>query len=349
MDQAGVRPLVVAAEENGTGAEPGRRREIIEVPILSLRPGDSPRLKGEDKAHVMRLVETEQPLPPIIVDRRTMQVIDGIHRLMAASLKGQATIAVEFFEGSPEEAFLLGVQANVRHGLPLSQADRRAAALRILISHPDMSDRSIAESVGLGTRAVAEMRRSTDAVPELNARVGRDGKTRPLNGVEGRLRAAELISQNPTASLRHVARVAGVSPTTALDVRRRLERGEAPVPAGRGARAAEAAGKPEPVPEVESGSRSQVPAMALEKLLRDPSLRHNEQGRRLLRLLQETVSGAKSMRDIAAAVPSHCLPLVAEIAWRNSQIWQDFAGELDKRLKIANPLAERRLNGRAVS
>jgi hypothetical protein len=62
---------------------------VVAVPVLSLRPADSPRLNGEDKAHIARLAEMDTPLPPILVDRRTMRVIDGMHRLMAASLLGR--------------------------------------------------------------------------------------------------------------------------------------------------------------------------------------------------------------------------------------------------------------------
>jgi allophanate hydrolase subunit 2 len=70
------------------------RREVVTVPILSLRPGESLRLKGADKGHVARLAETESPLPPILVDRRSMRVIDGTHRLLAASLRGREMVDV---------------------------------------------------------------------------------------------------------------------------------------------------------------------------------------------------------------------------------------------------------------
>jgi hypothetical protein len=41
----------------------------VAVPVLSLRPADSPRLNGEDKARIARLAETETALPPILLDR----------------------------------------------------------------------------------------------------------------------------------------------------------------------------------------------------------------------------------------------------------------------------------------
>jgi hypothetical protein len=65
-----------------------------------------------------------------------MRVIDGLHRL-PASLKGQETISVEFFDGSPADAFLQAVKANVTHVLPLSQADRQAAVTRRTGKYPE--------------------------------------------------------------------------------------------------------------------------------------------------------------------------------------------------------------------
>ncbi len=313
-------------------------RKIVKVPLLALRPGESPRLGGEDRTHIAWLAETEGPLPPILVDRRSMRVIDGMHRLMAASLKGRDTIDVEFFDGREADAFLRAVEANVTHGLPLSQADRRAAAARIIGSHPHMSDRAIGESTGLAAKTVAAIRRrSTDAVSQLNARVGRDGRVRPLSGAEGRRRAAELLAEHPRATLREVARAAGVSPATAGDVRKRLERGDEPGPATSGG-----------VGRVGSPARREAaqvaPAIVLEKLLRDPSLRHNEQGRLLLRLLQHNAIGAQDRRGLIAAVPSHCAASVAQLALHYAQMWQSFAHDLEKRARVVDPLGSRRIS-----
>ena len=62
-----------------------------------------------------------------LVDRRTMKVVDGMHRLMAAALRGLETIDV-IFDGNKADLFLRAVEENVMHGLPLSQTDRRSAA-----------------------------------------------------------------------------------------------------------------------------------------------------------------------------------------------------------------------------
>jgi hypothetical protein len=333
---------------------------VVAVPVLSLRPADSPRLNGEDRAHIARLAETEANLPPILVDKRTMRVIDGMHRLMAASLQGRETIDVIFFDGNESDVFLRAVEENIAHGLPLSQADRRAAAERILMSHPHMSDRAIGHTAGLAAKTVAALRTkipsasgdgSSDDITQSNARVGRDGRVRPLDSGPSRLRAAELLGQQPSASLRDVARATGISPATVLDVRKRLERGESPVP-GRPAAPAATAGnvtrigaggdkapalgtRPRPYPAAPPD-----PVGVVEKLLRDPSLR-NDQGKRILRMLHVNAAGARQLPNDAAVVPPHCAGIVLELARVYAKMWHEFAHELDGRVRIIDPSSAR--------
>ena len=301
-----------------------------------------------------------------------MKVIDGMHRLMAASLQGRATINVIFFDGNEADVFLRAVEENVAHGLPLSQADRRSAAERIIESHPQMSDRAIGLSTGLAAKTVAAVRRrSADDIPQLSARVGRDGKVRPLDSGAGRRRAAEILAEQPEASLRDVAKVAGISPATVLDVRKRLERGESPLPAqsmahqpGNGAAgsgeestrvdndtANPAEGKSSTAPlrpvshgallgAAATGEKSPQTTNTVEKLLRDPSLRNSENGRQMLRLLHVTASRADLLPGMAATLPPHCVPMVAQVADQLSHLWQTFATELNRRARVIDPAGE---------
>jgi ParB-like chromosome segregation protein Spo0J len=332
---------------NGTASGPNARgqgtdagAEVVTVPVLSLRAGDSPRLNGEDKAHIARLAETETPLPPILVDRRTMHVIDGMHRLMAASLQGRETIDVVFFDGSDADVFLRAVEENVTHGLPLSQADRRAAAERIIESHPNLSDRAIGRAAGLAAKTVVAIRARSSNIPEGTARVGRDGRFRPLDSGEGRRRAAEFLVQQPEASLRDVARVAGISPATVRDVRKRIERGEPPTPEKVSASATVAAAGSDA--SASRASEVSAPADAVHKLLRDPSLRNNEQGKGMLRLLHVNAVGAEQLPDAAEAVPPHCVTVIVRLAEQYAQMWDEFARELNRRAQIIDPPASAR-------
>src|SRR4051812_33876066 len=180
------------------------------VAVGALTPADSPRLEGEDTEHIRMLAESDDVLPPIIVHRTAMRVIDGMHRLAAAKLRGDRTIEVRFFDGTESEAFVLGVQTNIAHGRPVSPADRTRAAERIVASHAAWSDRTIAAAVGLGARTVGEIRRRVEArgdIPrEGRVRIGRDGRVRPVDGAEGRLRASEAIRAQPDASVRQIAK-----------------------------------------------------------------------------------------------------------------------------------------------
>jgi ParB-like chromosome segregation protein Spo0J len=325
----------------------GKVTEVVAVPIMSLRAGKSPRLNGEDKAHIARLAETELPLPPILVDRNTMQVIDGMHRLMAASLRAQQTIDVVFFDGSEADIFLRAVEENVAHGLPLTQSDRQAAAERIVATHPRMSDRAIGQATGLAAKTVATIRkRSTEESQRSNIRIGRDGRARPLDASNARWRAAELLTDQPEASLRDVARAAGISPATVLDVRKRIERGESPVPErpaqnfGAGTGAVHDIRPPVP-PDAPPADVD--PAATVEKLLRDPSLRNNERGKGMLRLLQSNAVGAEQLPDAATTVPPHCVAIVVQLASQYAQMWQEFARELESRARIIDPSAATRL------
>lgn len=154
--------------------------QVTRVPIAALRPADSPRRNGEDASHVRLLAGSYDSLPPILVHRPTMRVIDGMHRLRAARLNGQSDIDVTYYDGDEAGAFIEAVRANVTHGLPLTLADRRAAAVRILESYPEMSDRSVGALTGLSGKTVgAARRRAGDRLPHPAYRLGRDGRRRP--------------------------------------------------------------------------------------------------------------------------------------------------------------------------
>lgn len=220
------------------GIDPSAPRR---VPLDALKPSDSPRAQRQDEEHVGKLADSDWEFDPILVHRGTMRVIDGMHRLSATALRGRREIAVRFFDGSEADAYVLSVQLNVRHGLPLTPAERRLAAGRILRSHPHWSDRAIAERTGLSGKTVGKLRRSASAeIPQSHTRVGRDGTVRPLSSAEGRRIAAALLAEDPGASLRELARGPGCPPVRSAmsgtgcgAVRARCRRGGATAPGPR--------------------------------------------------------------------------------------------------------------------
>ncbi|MFI6653663.1 hypothetical protein ACIBI8_39460 [Streptomyces sp. NPDC050529] len=358
-----------------------------QVPLGVLLAADSPRTTGENLAHARTLAASETALPPILVHRPTMRIIDGTHRVRAAILRQQAVIEAQFFDGTPEEAFVLAVEFNTTHGLALTLADRTAAAARILITHPQWSDRAVAARTGLAAKTVGALRRPLPqqaapaspptptatapapappavvvvdqapapvAAPEPaptapappaptapappaptapappapaasgTARIGRDGRVRPLSTAEGRREAARLIAADPGASLRQIARRAGVSAGTVRDVRRRAGLGEDPVPPRMREREPAVSA---PDPPAASGPRVDLDSL-VRNLCRDPALRQSDNGRLLLRMLDLHVAGTRDLPRILAAVPAHRAGLVAAAATECARAWQEMAARL---------------------
>lgn len=306
----------------------------VRLRISALLPADSPRLDGENDDHIQVLAElAEQALPPVVVDRGTMRVIDGMHRLRACELRGQDTVQVRFYDGDEDDAFVLAVQCNNNHGLPLSLADRTAAAARIVGSHPDWSDRRIAEVVGLSAATVRAVRmRSTDDSAQSNTRLGRDGRRRPINSAASRILASRLIQENPDTPLRQIADAANISPSTALDVRDRLRDGRDPVPSKLREGHFGQSRPPAPARAQRTGVDWEA---ALHQVRADPSLRFTDTGRVLLRLFAPQLLNAEERTRLAEGVPTHCTTSMACLARLTAEAWRELAAILEQRGKDA--------------
>lgn len=308
--------------------------EFVALDTLALT--GSPRSGGVDCAHVQRLMEAETPLPPILVHRQTMRVIDGFHRVAAAERAGAANIAAHFVDGPVESLFVVAVRANVTHGLPLSLSDRRIAAERILRTHASWSDRVIASATGLSAKTVSSIRCASGEDQHLHKRLGRDGRLRPLDASAGRLLAAELLTSRPGASLREIAAEAGVSPGTVRDVRARLNRGDNPVPnAGDRAGGRPAGGKPTRSTSANEQAADVTPVLMT--LSKDPALRMNAAGRELLRWLHLHAVNTVDSHKIVEFVPDHCVGHLVELASRCAANWTLIAQDLEQRAERPMP------------
>jgi ParB-like chromosome segregation protein Spo0J len=299
---------------------------VENVPVASIRNSYTPRKNKANEHHIQILAQSPLPLPPIVIHRTSMRVIDGVHRLRATELRGDSTIPARLFEGDDAEAFALAVHLNVTHGLPLTLSERRAAARRVLESYPHWSDRSIGLIAGVSNKTVGKLRAcATEEISQLDPRLGRDGKVRPVSPAHGRRRAAEFLSMHPGASLREIARKAGVSVTTARDVRQRIDKGQSPLP--------DTLAKKTPVAAptlIGTRARPGRPENdLLQRLRRDPSVRSSERGRALLRLLSVVTVAISACNEFAEAAPIHCSSTIAEIARKNARAWQEIADKFD--------------------
>ncbi|MFD8571748.1 ParB N-terminal domain-containing protein [Streptomyces sp. NPDC059639] len=318
---------------------------LARVRIDSLVLSDSPRLDAEDPVHVRVLAEAGDRLPPITVHRPTLRVIDGAHRVRAALLNGQTEITARLLDCDPADAFVLSVRANIAHGLPLSRADRAAAAARIVLTHPQWSDSAVAAATGISDKTASRIRAQSSAADatQPSTRIGRDGRVRPVDSAQRRRHAAAIFLERPDAGLREVARATGLSPATVRNVRQRIDRGEDPVPGryrtaqddertGTSSVAAGSARQRPPTPAPDHLVRGTVDRQKLlAKLSGDPSLRHTEAGRRALRWLhQYSVDGA-SIETLGSGLPCHWAPEVADLARSCAATWNKLAAQLQQR------------------
>ena len=324
----------------------------VNVPVASLVPGFHLRHEGTDAAHARLLADAagSVKLPAILVQKRGSRIIDGMHRVEAAKLRGEWTISARIVDCTDSEALVLAVKSNTLHGLPLSRADRISSAKRILTAHVDWSDRAVAGITGLSAKAVASLRNSSTSNVQFDGkRLGRDGKRRPVVPAEGRRRAAEYINAHPEASLREVARETDVSLGTVHDVRERIRRG-ADHAAGTPDRPAEKvadspAAAATPIPPRPIGilqgagarhaQRLAWPAVSA-KLTADPALRYTDGGRAFLRWMALHSMQADEWREFIDAVPQHWLREVSQLAASMSEEWRQFAERLGTKLEAAS-------------
>jgi ParB-like chromosome segregation protein Spo0J len=351
LELAEMRGTVIANSGNPDPMSMIEQIPEVSVPVTSLVPGFHLRQDGTDAGHVRLLADAAGSvrLPSILVQSRGSRIIDGMHRLEVAKLRGEWSISARIVDCTDEEALVLAVRSNTLHGLPLTRADRISSAKRILGAHPDWSDRAVAGITGLSAKAIASIRNSTTGGAQFNGkRLGRDGKRRPVTPGEGRRRAAEYIGAHPEASLREVARQTDVSLGTVHDVREELRRRaeqqtQSPPPAADRMTASAAAPPPRPAPVrtigPASGTRAaQRPAwpMISAKLAGDPALRYTEGGRAFLRWMSAHSMQADEWREFVDAIPQHWLNDVGRIAAAMSEEWRQFAERLGNKLEAVS-------------
>jgi len=152
----------------------------------------------------------EFPAVTVVHDGATYWLVDGFHRFFAHRRLGRRQIKAEVIAGELKDARWLSVAANKTHGLRRTNEDKAKAVIRALQLRPDLSDRAIAEHVGVNHGTVADYRARLEGrwrnsppdpgsatettaagrwrnsppdlrseIPHQPTRVGRDGKQYP--------------------------------------------------------------------------------------------------------------------------------------------------------------------------
>ena len=302
-------------------ARPKVADDTAEVEVSTLKSGVLLRFAGEDVEHAKSLACRLDDCPPILVERKTATVIDGAHRVLAAKLLGRDTIYVRYFTGTHEEAFVEAVKANVSHGKPLTLAEREAAAQKLLEMHGDWSNRLVASVCGLSDKTVGRLRMTSAELPQSPARVGRDGRHRPVDTRLLRNEIATALRAEPDARPDDVARSLSTSASTVRDVRKRLRRGDDPVQPARATTRRRTPLPPDDTPVDWSNDQA---------ILSLPG------GSGFAEWLTQSKVESRHWEAHLTEIPLGRIPqLIAEAKTRSAE-WTEFAAALEERFKELN-------------
>ncbi|NMG46577.1 hypothetical protein GO613_00440 [Azoarcus communis] len=185
-------------------------RKFIDVSKIRLDGSTQPRCEiSEDTvADYAEAMRDGANFPPVVVfnDGSARWLADGFHRFHATRAASLPTILVEEHAGSRRDAVLFGFQANIKHGLRETRADKRRKIEAMLRDREWVrwSDREIARKCGVDHKTVSALRAELVAggeIPHHEARVGADGvmqpsaKTKPASD-----RGGEIPHHSNTAS-----------------------------------------------------------------------------------------------------------------------------------------------------
>src|ERR1700724_830527 len=76
------------------------RLPMFWLPLTSLGPGIFLRQSGTNAAHVQLLADAAScgELPAILVQENSLRIVDGMHRIAAAKLRGEENINARFVD-----------------------------------------------------------------------------------------------------------------------------------------------------------------------------------------------------------------------------------------------------------
>ena len=164
----------------------------LSIDVLVLDADTQSRLSIHDETVLdyAELIEVdttavEWPFPPVDVfhDGSRYMVADGFHRVLAAAKTKRASIPCIVHKGTATDALFFAMTANDNHGLRMTRADKRANVELLLDDYPKMTQKLIAETVGVCVRTVKSIVADRKPQKVQVAPSGEDGRTE-LDGTE---------------------------------------------------------------------------------------------------------------------------------------------------------------------
>lgn len=107
-------------------------------------------------------------------------LVDGFHRLAAARQLNRETIPARVREGSIGDAYAAACLANLQHGKPLTQQERKKAICEYIKLKVKLSNGLISKATGISGVTIGKYRHELEAKGEIepqDKRIGVDGRT----------------------------------------------------------------------------------------------------------------------------------------------------------------------------
>lgn len=163
-------------------------RKFIETRLIRL-DGDTQPREQIDEATVAEYAEAMgdgATFPAVVVfnDGSARWLADGFHRFHATRAAGLPTILVEEHAGTRRDAVLYGFQANIKHGLRETRADKRRK-IEVMLRDDEWvcwSNSEIARRCGVTDKTVASVRAELvgrSEIPNVDTRTDSAGRQQP--------------------------------------------------------------------------------------------------------------------------------------------------------------------------
>ena len=158
--------------------------QMLEVSTIRIDGDTQPRLAIDQEVvnEYAQAMQAGAEFPPVQVvsDGAANWLVDGFHRFYAHRRIARGQIKAVVTTGLLTEAQWMSLTANKTHGLRRTNQDKIKAVLKAIKMRPELSDRLIAEHVGVHGETVAKYRAELEkksTIGRPDSRLGRDGRT----------------------------------------------------------------------------------------------------------------------------------------------------------------------------
>lgn len=127
--------------------------------------------------------------PPPVVNKRTGNGLDGLHRYLAKKKMGEIYLYVDYLDIDPKDELMVAMKLNAKHGIQLTPEEKRSFIKRAFNSNPNVDLRRLAKDLGVSMDTVwahtEEMRHQREEHRNsLILRLGRKHKPCANNNIQ---------------------------------------------------------------------------------------------------------------------------------------------------------------------